>query len=305
MTPSLDPGLTQQYTGALLRAINKDGSFNVRRRGFHGLAGSVYMFLVNLTWPRFLGLVTASYLVANLLFATVYLILGVEFLHASERNLGLSGFARAFFFSAQTITTVGYGALYPVGLAANVIAAIEAAVGLMGFALATGLLFARFSRPSARLMFSDQVLIAPYRGGTSLQFRLANQRTNVLTEVEANVILMTVQQDATGQLKRTFVELPLERRQIFFLALTWTIVHPIDQASPLWGLGREDLERLQAEVMILFKGYDDSFSQVVHSRYSYRWDEIQWSARFLPAFDVASAGHLILDLGRISDSAPV
>jgi inward rectifier potassium channel len=305
MTPSLDPGLTQQYTGALLRAINKDGSFNVRRRGFHGLAGSVYMFLVNLTWPRFLGLVAASYLVANLLFATVYLILGVEFLHASERNLGLTGFARAFFFSAQTLTTVGYGALYPFGLAANVIAAIEAAVGLMGFALATGLLFARFSRPSARLVFSDQVLIAPYRGGSSLQFRIANQRSNVLTEVEASVILMTVQQDATGQLKRTFVELPLERRQIFFLALTWTIVHPIDQASPLWGLGREDLERLQAEVMILFKGYDDSFSQVVHSRYSYRWDEIQWSARFLPAFDVASAGHLILDLGRISDSAPV
>ena len=305
MTPSLDPGLTQQYTGALLRAINKDGSFNIRRRGFHSIAGSVYMYLVNLTWPKFLALVASAYLAVNFLFALAYMALGIDIVHASERDLGLSGFTRAFFFSAQTLTTVGYGSLYPFGLAGNAIAAIEAAVGLMGFALATGLLFARFSRPSARLVYSDRVLIAPYRDGTSLQFRIANQRRNVLTEVEADVILMTVQQDAAGQLKRTFVELPLERRHVFFLALTWTIVHPIDENSPLWGKTREDLEKLQAEVMILFKGYDDSFSQVVHSRYSYRWDEIVWSARFLPAFDVAPGGHLLLDLRRISDTTPV
>ncbi len=305
MTPSLDPGLTQQYTGALLRAINKDGSFNVRRRGLHSIAGSVYMYLVNLTWPRFLALVGSAYLAVNFLFALAYIALGIDILHASERDLGLSGFSRAFFFSAQTLTTVGYGALYPYGFAGNVVAAIEAAVGLMGFALATGLLFARFSRPSARLVFSERMLIAPYRDGTSLQFRVANQRRNVLTEVEADVILMTVQQDATGQLRRSFVELPLERRQVFFLALTWTIVHPIDQSSPLWGKTREDLEKLQAEVMILFKGYDDSFSQVVHSRYSYRWDEVEWSARFLPAFEVAPGGHLLLDLRRINDTARV
>jgi len=304
-TPSFDPGLTQQYTGALLRTINKDGSFNVRRRGLHSIAGSVYMHLVNLSWPRFLGAVSSAYLAVNLLFALIYLLLGAGTLHSSERDLGLTGFARAFFFSAQTLTTVGYGALYPFGLAANMIAAVEAAVGLMGFALATGLLFARFSRPSARLVFSDRILVAPFHEGTSLQFRIANQRHNVLTEVDANVILMTVEQAPDGQLKRNFVELALERSHVFFLALTWTIVHPIDPNSPLWEKSREDLERLQAEVLILLKGYDDSFSQVVHSRYSYRWDEIAWSARFAPAFEVSPTGHMVLDIARINDTARV
>ena len=116
------------------------------------------------------------------------------------------------------------------------------------------------------------------------------------------MMLMTVEQGADGQLKRNFVELELERYQIFFLALTWTIVHPITPASPLWGKTAEDLERLQAEVLILFRGYDDSFSQVVHTRYSYRWDEVEWSARFASAFDVAPGGHLVLDLEKMSET---
>ena len=307
MTPvtntSFDPGLTQQYTGALLRAINKDGSFNVRRRGLHSLAGSFYMHLVNMTWPRFLGVVTAAYLLVNTLFAVLYTALGPDSLRAADAAIGLGRFGRAFFFSVHTLTTVGYGDLYPLGLGANILAGTEAALGLMAFALATGLLFARFSRPSARLIFSDLMVVAPFRGGSSLQFRVANQRTNVLMELDADVMLMTVERGPDGQLKRTFAELKLERSNIYFLALTWTIVHAIDESSPLWEKSRADLERLQAEVLILIKGFDDSFSQVVHSRYSYRWDEIEWSARFVPAFDVAPEGHLVLDLEKISETA--
>jgi inward rectifier potassium channel len=190
-------------------------------------------------------------------------------------------------------------------MAANVVAAVEAALGLMGFALATGLLFARFSRPNARLVFSDRMVVAPYRDGHSLQFRIANRRTNVLTDVLADMMLMTVEQDAAGQLRRNFVELKLERKKIFFLALTWTVVHPIDESSPLAGKSAADLERLQAEVLILIRGYDDSFTQVVNTRYSYRWEEIEWSARFAPAFDVSPVGHMVLDLGRISATSPV
>ena len=296
---SFDPGLTQQYTGPLLRAINKDGSFNVRRRGVRSLAGSFYMHLVGLSWPRFLGLVALAYVAVNLVFAALYLLLGPASLRAVDVNMGLGDFGRAFFFSVHTLTTVGYGDVYPLGLAANTLAALEAGIGLMGFALATGLLFARFSRPNAQLVFSDQMVVAPYGEGHSLQFRVANRRHNVLTDVQADMMLMTVEQDPQGQFRRNFVELKLERKKVFFLALTWTVVHPIDAASPLAGKTAADLERLQAEVLILIRGYDDSFTQVVNTRYSYRWEEIEWAARFTPAFDVAPGGHLVLDLGRI------
>ena len=307
MTPapaSFDPGLTQQYTGPLLRAINKDGSFNVRRRGLRGLSG-VYMYLVSLSWPRFWALVTLAYLAVNTIFAALYAGLGPGALRAAENDVGLSTFSQAFFFSVHTLTTVGYGDLYPLGLAANVISSVEAALGLMGFALATGLLFARFSRPNAQLVFSDRMVVAPYRDGQSLQFRIANRRSNVMTDVLADMMLMTVEQDAQGQLRRNFVELKLERKKVFFLALTWTVVHPIDETSPLKGMKAADLERLQAEVLILIRGYDDSFTQVVNTRYSYRWEEVEWSARFAPTFDVAPEGYLVLDLDRISATSPV
>lgn len=304
-TPSFDPGLTQQYTGPLLRAINKDGSFNVRRRGVHSLAGNVYMHLVNLSWPRFWGLVALAFLTTNIVFALVYTLLGPSSLRAATDDIGLGAFGKAFFFSVHTVTTVGYGDLYPQGLAANVVSSMEAALGLMGFAVATGLLFARFSRPNAQLVFSDRMVIAPYREGHSLQFRMANRRNNVLTDVLVDMMLMTVEQDAQGQLRRNFVELKLERTKIFFLALTWTVVHPIDDSSPLKGMKAADLERLQAEVLILIRGYDDSFTQVVNTRYSYRWEEVEWSARFAPAFDVSPAGHLVLDLNRIGATTAV
>jgi inward rectifier potassium channel len=243
--------------------------------------------------------------VVNIIFAGLYALLGPNSLRAAEDNIGLGVFGKAFFFSVHTLTTVGYGDLYPLGLAANVVASVEAALGLMGFALATGLLFARFSRPNAQLVFSDRMVVAPYGDGWSLQFRIANRRTNVMTDVLADMMLMTVQQDAEGQLRRNFVELKLERKKIFFLALTWTVVHPIDESSPLKGMNAADLERLQAEVLILIRGYDDSFTQVVNTRYSYRWEEVEWSARFAPAFDVSPAGHLVLDLDRVSATSPV
>jgi inward rectifier potassium channel len=244
-------------------------------------------------------LVALTYLVVNVIFAALYLALGPGSLRSVDVNMGLGEFGRAFFFSVHTLTTVGYGDVYPLGLPANIVAAIEAGLGLMGFALATGLLFARFSRPNAQLVFSNQMVVAPYGDGYSLQFRVANRRHNVLTDVQADMMLMTVEQDPQGKLRRNFVELKLEREKIFFLALTWTIVHPIDAISPLAGKSAADLERLQAEVLILIRGYDDSFTQVVNTRYSYRWEEIEWSARFLPAFDVAPGGHLLLDLERV------
>jgi inward rectifier potassium channel len=149
------------------------------------------------------------------------------------------------------------------------------------------------------------MIVSPYGNQTSLQFRIANQRSNVLMDVEAEVMLMTVENGEDGELRRQFVELALERRKVFFLALTWTIVHPIDESSPLWKKTREELEQMQAEVLVLVRGFDDSFSQMLETRYSYRWDEMEWLVRFEPAFVVSPAGQLVLDVGLIDKTARV
>jgi inward rectifier potassium channel len=293
---SFDPGLTTQFNGELRRTINHDGSFNVRRKGLRLSDWNMYLQLIDTTWPRFLVVVFLVFSAINVLFAGLYLTIGIGNLQGVEKEM--SPFVNAFFFSIHTLTTVGYGNIYPRGAGANTIAALEATTGLMVFAIATGLLYGRFSRPSARILYSDHCLIAPYQDGTSLQFRVANARNNVLMDLEARVMLMTVN-TVNGQLKRDFIDLPLERRAIYFFPLTWTVVHPIDQASPLFGKSAEDLARSSAEVLILLRGFDDTFSQTVHSRYSYRHDEIAWGAKFQPAFHIDSDGDLILDVERI------
>jgi inward rectifier potassium channel len=295
---SFDPGLTTQFSGELRRTINPDGSFNVRREGLRWRDANPYLMLIDTTWPRFLLFVTAGFLVVNLIFACLYLMIGIQNLRGLQSDMG--SFANAFFFSFHTLTTVGYGNVYPEGTWANVISSIEAATGLMVFAIATGLLYGRFSRPSARIVYSKNAIIAPYQDGTSLQFRITNARTNVLMNLEAHVLLMTVD-SRDGALKRSFIDLPLERPSVYFFPLTWTIVHPIDSASPLFGKTPEDLAKVSAELLILIQGFDDTFSQVVHSRYSYRHDQMIWGAKFSPAFKVDPHGDLVVEVNRIDE----
>lgn len=297
---SFDPGLTQQYGGKISRNINKDGSFNVRRVGMRLRDTNLYLFLVRIPWPAFFGLVFLAYVITNTLFALTYCALGVNNLQGAQADTPGQAFYSAFFFSTQTLTTVGYGAVSPHSLGTNILAAIEALLGLMGIALATGLLVGRVSRPSARIAFSDSLLVAPYGEGNSLQFRIANQRTNSIMELEAKVMLMTVDETSNG-LKRDYTVLRLERSSIYFFPLTWTIVHPIDHRSPLWEKTPADLERVQAEVLILIKGFDETFSQTVHARYSYRFDEIKWGASFAPAFHVSDEGDMVLEVDRVGE----
>ncbi|MCU1257258.1 MAG: Ion transport 2 domain protein [Bryobacterales bacterium] len=297
---SFDPGLTQQYGGKIGRTINKDGSFNVRRTGSRLLDTNLYLFIVGVPWPAFIGLVLLAYVVTNTIFAIIYYWIGAYHLSGADVSTPGRAFASAFFFSTHTLTTVGYGSISPNSFGTNVVAAIEALTGLMGFAVATGLLVGRVSRPTARIAFSGSVLIAPYGQGDSLQFRIANQRKNSLMEIEAKVMLMTVDETSNG-LKRDYAVLRLERQSIYFFPLTWTIVHPIDRRSPLWEKTAEDLERLQAEVLILIKGFDETFSQIVHARYSYRYDEIVWGAKFAPAFHVSEEGVLVLEVDRVGE----
>jgi len=304
--PAFDPGLTQKYTGNLRRAINKDGTFNVRRRGATWRDFHPYLHLIDMGWAPFFALLFLGYLAVNTLFALAYFWLGPGHLQGAEASTQAGRFFNDFFFSAHTLSTVGYGSISPRSVASNVVASVESLVGVLGFAVATGLLFGRVSRPSAKFGFSEKILVAPYQDITSLQFRVVNRRRNDLMELEARVLLMTVEA-GNGQPVRNYRQLQLERERVLFLPLTWTVVHPIDSTSPLYGLTEEDVRRLQAEFMILIKAYDDTFSQTVIARYSYRYNEIAWNRRFAPAFSVDSDGDLVLELqkvGEIGDSAP-
>lgn len=296
--PGFDPGLTQQYTGKVRRVIERDGSLNVGRGGGNWRDFHPYLHLINMRWPGFFAILSSGYLLANTLFAVVYFSLGPHQLQGEDASSEFARFLSDFFFSAHTLTTVGYGSISPHGLAANIVAVVESMVGVLGFAVATGLLFGRVSRPSAKIGFSETMVVAPYQEGTALEFRVANRRPNDLMEMEARVVLMTVEM-RDGAPVRRYQQLKLERDQVMFLALTWTIVHPIDSDSPIFGLTSEDMARQQAEVVIQLKAFDETFSQTVFARYSYRHDEIQWGKRFAPAFHVNPRGDMVVDLDRL------
>jgi inward rectifier potassium channel len=298
--PSFDPGLTQKYSQGLKRIINPDGRFNVRRTGTTWRDFHPYLFLVDAPLPVFIGVILSGYLFGNLFFASIYWMIGVEHLHGAAAATPFLTFMNAFFFSAHTLTTVGYGNIYPDGVAANTVSVLEALVGLMSFALGTGILFGRFSRPTARIGYSKRMVVAPYQEITSLQFRIVNRRPNNLLNLEARMLLMTVQV-TDGIPRRKFDILPLERDSVIFFPLPWTIVHPIADVSPLYGLTAQDYARLQLEVLIMIKGIDETFGQLVHSRYSYRYDEIEWGAKFSTVFEVEESGDMLLEVNRVSE----
>jgi inward rectifier potassium channel len=297
--PTFDPGLTTKYDGPLLRIINPDGTFNVERRGTNWRDVHIYLQLVSIPLTQFFGVVLLAYALVNTLFASIYFMLGPGALVGNDAAFRATDrFLRCVFFSSQTLTTVGFGAIAPISPAANLVAALEALIGLLGFAVATGLLFGRVSKPSARIGFSERALIAPYQDVTSLQFRIVNRRANTLIEPQVTLMLMTVDR-SDGSYRRDFAILNLERDKIMLFALTWTVVHPIDASSPLFGKTAADLEALEAEFVVLVKAWDETFSQTVHQRFSYRYNELVWGGRFTPAFKVDDRGTLELQIDQV------
>jgi inward rectifier potassium channel len=283
------------------RLLNRDGTFNPRRKGLSLLAQlSVYHFFLTISWPRFLGVFAIGYLGANVMFALAYLACGVGALTgAPAASLG-GAFARAFFFSVESFATIGYGEIQPVGLAAHLVVTAESLVGLLGFALGTGLFFARFSRPTAALIFSDRAVIAPYRGITAFMFRVVNSRSNQLTGLEAIVLFSRIEGSS-----RKYDQLSLERTRVVFFPLSWTIVHPIDEKSPLHGFTHADLVAKVAEFLIMITGNDETFSQSVQTRSSYKADEIIEGHRFVNIYNpIADDGVVSIDVRRLSDTEP-
>ncbi len=284
------------------RLLNPDGSFNVRRTGLGFWATfTPYHLLVTMSWPRFLGLSAASFMAVNFLFGVVYWALGPEALLSPGADRFGGAFLQAFFFSVETFATIGYGHVAPMGVPANIVMTAQSLVGVLAQALVTGFTFARFARPTAAILFSNRALIAPYRGGTALMFRIANQRSNEIIELHAQMMIAKMETTAAGR-RRTFSPLVLERSRVVFFPLSWTVVHPIDESSPLWGVSEDQLLATDAEILILLSGYDETFAQQVHTRSSYKASEIVWNAKFKNIFDARSSeGDVALEVSRIHE----
>ena len=293
----MDPGIGEKFSRRTKRAINHDGTFNVRRRGGPHRQDP-YQWLIQMEWWSFIGVVVVFFMVLNMVFAGAYLALGLDDLPGVAAPHGWwQDFLSALFFSIQTFTSVGYGHVYPGSNGSGFISSVEALVGVLTFALATGLLYGRFSRPTARIHFSRTAIISRRPDGTPcLQFRIANQRSNTLINLQARVLLKTVDPSTSDQI---YALLPLERNEVSFFPLSWTVVHDITPESPLHGLTAEDYARLDAEIIIQLKGYDDTFAQDVHARNSYTHDEIEWHRRYVRAYEVDDDGIAVLDLDQV------
>ena len=283
------------------RLLNRDGSFNVRRKGM-GFWESVsfYHVLLEMTWPRFFIVAGIAYLGLNMFFAFAYAWLGAEAIAGSGAVTFGERIWEDFFFSVQTSSTLGYGQLSPAGLLANVLVTVEALAGLMSFGLISGLMFARFARPTAKILFSEVAVVAPYEGGTALQFRLINRRRTQISDLQVRVICARRQPDGVG---RQYDQLELERSRVAFFPVSWTVVHPIDEGSPLHGLGMEELIASDTEFLVLLQGFDETFSQTVHVRTSYRAEEVVYGARFASLFDgdLSEDGEVSVDMRRLHD----
>ena len=299
-----DPGLGEKYFKHTKRIINKDGSFNIKRTGGGIASINAFHYLINISWTKFLLIVFAGFICVNIFFAILYQLAGIQNLSNAASRDEMVSFLNTFFFSVQTFATVGYGGIHPTGIFSNIIASLESMTGILSFALATGLLYGRFSKPSAKIIFSDKAIVAPFKEGKALMFRVANSRENILMEMEANAML-TYLDKIDSRFTRKYYPLKLEIKFIYFFPLPWTIVHPIDEDSPLYGKTPKDLEELEAELLIMVKGFDDSFSQHVITRSSYKYNEIDWDVKFVRAYTTDETGETIVDLEKVSETEPV
>lgn len=266
------------------RFITKSGNANVRKSGIKFLDTiSWYHTMLNIPRWKFMVIIVLFYFLVNCFFASLYFMIGVEHLKGVEMGRMMDNFGQAFFFSIQTLTTVGYGHVTPEGLAASTIAAIEALFGLLSFAIATGLFYARFSKAKAHVLFSENAIIAPYQNGTALMMRVTPYKNAHLTEVEAKITL-GLRLDENGKVSNKFYVLDMEMEKVNSLNLSWTLVHPITETSPLYGFTAKDFQNNLGEIIVFIKAFDDMYSTTVVRRTSYIFDEVVFGAKFNPMF---------------------
>jgi inward rectifier potassium channel len=285
------------------RLTNKDGSINLRKIGvpFYERI-SVFHTMLRMSRIAFIFTVFGIYTTLNFFFALVYFFLGPDSLAGTPQAVSTADrFLQAFFFSSQTLTTVGYGHISPSGFITNVIASLESFIGIMSFALVTGMFYARFSRPEAFIRFSHNFLVAPFKGGRALMFRMATFKNNHLTDADAQ-ITSAVRVEENGKIVTKFFPLVLEISRINSLALSWTVVHPLDERSPFADYTEQDFYDNKIELMVTVKAFDDHFSNTVQQRTSYNRDEMVYGAKYIPMYERAENGHYTeLRLNKIND----
>jgi inward rectifier potassium channel len=283
------------------RLLNPDGTFNVQRTGLP-LLGSLNLFhaLLSMSLRKFLGLVLLLYFASNVFFGSLYALLGPAALVDTTAEPFANMFIRGFFFSVQTFATIGYGTIHPSGVVPNLLVTIESYYSLLANAIITGLVFARFARPTARIIFSDVAVIAPYRDLEGLMFRLVNGRSSQLIEVNIKVLFARFVNE-NGRTVRRFDFLDLERQNVTFLPLALTVVHPITANSPMRGLTQQELLDTDAELLILITATDETFAQTVHTRSSYKPHEIRCGHKFVSLYNEVKDGEPIsIDVRKLS-----
>jgi inward rectifier potassium channel len=291
----------KRRSSRVVRVVNKDGRLNiVGSNKWYSYWRDPYHLLLTVPWIGFLVIVTLGYIASNTFFALAYLLGGNGIANARPGN-----FFDAFFFSIQTMASIGYGAMYPQTLYANILVTIESLLGLMGLAMGTGLAFARLSQPTARVIFSRVAVVDLYDGVPTLMFRTANKRRNQILEAELRVRLARDEVNAEGLSMRRVYDLPLVRSQNPSFALSWTAMHPIDESSPLYKATPEILAQQEASIIITLIGIDETVSQTIHARYVYVARDILWNMRFVDIMLRTLDGDRYLDYSRFHDVTPL
>jgi len=297
-----DPGIGLSSDKQAKRFINSDGSFNIKHINRRTSISRSYNYLINITWTKFFGWVLLGYIIINSIFALIYVAVGISAITEPTGNI-FRDFLKAFFFSAQTVTTVGYGVMAPKGVVFGVISSFEALIGLLSFSFITGLLYGRFSKPKSSIKFSEVMVLRKHNDVDCIMFRLMSRSTHVMIRPKVEVTLSLSRKSKDDKYVNNFYSLKLERNEITYLPTTWTIVHPINESSPLAEFNREDLPKLVGEILILVTYYDESFAQEVHQIHSYVLGNLKLDERFVPAFHYDDEGYTILDHDKISGTS--
>ncbi|MEO8770293.1 MAG: ion channel [Ferruginibacter sp.] len=304
---SINTGFGENASSYGGRFLNKDGQPNIKKTGLGVLEQySWFHSMLSMSRTRFFITVLLFYILVNVGFTVIYYMVGVEHLTGlEETNSAVEKFIETFFFSSQTFTTVGYGRISPVGFATSAVAAFQALIGLLSFAVATGLMYGRFSRPKAYLKFSHNAVVAPYKEITALMFRLSPFKNTTLTDAEAKLTLgMMVEEN--GKLVNKFFPLDLEIDKVNALTLSWTIVHPITENSPLHNFSETDFKNTHGEILLFVKAFDDMFSNTVVARSSYTFEEIIYGAKFLPMYHRNEINNsTVLELSKLNEYTAV
>jgi inward rectifier potassium channel len=288
---------TTQKNGRVQRLLDARGRPLIQRRGVKrsSLAADGYHLLRTTTWPRILGLFAALFAISNVVFAALYYYLGAEVTNSR-------GFLDDVWFSVQTMATIGYGYLAPGDNLSNALVAVESFYAIILTALITGVFFARFSTPSARVLFSKVALVTDHDGHRAFMFRMANERTTAIVEATVRLYLTREEKLATGEPMRRVYDLHLKRSTSPVFALSFLVVHVIDEKSPLFKMTARDLRETESNIIVTFTGIDDQLASSVHSRYMWTWNDIQFERKFVDLFKRDADGKRVLDLGPMHDT---